>query len=133
MSGRQRVLFRRRLGLSRAGVVMALLGHVAFLSVVWVLPVGGADKVAVVDTRTVVEAYYNIMAGPGLDPKTQIGPDPQEVRKVEDELQRLKAEYARQRAGLSPEAKATYEKGVLKVVMPKEERGKPRSVKVEVK
>lgn len=30
-------------------------------------------------------------------------------------------------------AKATYEKGVLKVVIPKEERAKPKTVKVEVK
>lgn len=30
-------------------------------------------------------------------------------------------------------AKATYEKGVLKIVIPKEERAKPRSVKIEVK
>ena len=113
MSGQQRVLLRRRVALPRAGVVMALLGQVVFLLVVWVLPAGGADKVAVVDTRTVVDAYYNVMAGPGLDPKTPIGPDSQEVRKVENELQGLKAEYARQRAGLSPEAKATYEKALL--------------------
>ncbi len=30
-------------------------------------------------------------------------------------------------------AKATYEQGVLKVVIPKEERAKPKTVKVEVK
>ncbi|MEW6610297.1 MAG: Hsp20/alpha crystallin family protein [Patescibacteria group bacterium] len=30
-------------------------------------------------------------------------------------------------------AKATYEKGVLKVIIPKEERVKPKTVKVEVK
>ncbi|MFH1866530.1 MAG: Hsp20/alpha crystallin family protein [Patescibacteria group bacterium] len=30
-------------------------------------------------------------------------------------------------------AKATYEKGVLKIVIPKEERAKPKTVKVEVK
>ncbi len=30
-------------------------------------------------------------------------------------------------------AKATYEKGVLKIVIPKEERVKPKTVKVEVK
>ncbi len=30
-------------------------------------------------------------------------------------------------------AKATYEKGVLKIVIPKEERAKPRTVKVEVR
>ena len=31
------------------------------------------------------------------------------------------------------EAKAEYEKGVLKITMPKEERAKPKKVKVEVK
>lgn len=30
-------------------------------------------------------------------------------------------------------AKATYDKGVLKIVIPKEERAKPKTVKVEVK
>ncbi|MFA4937553.1 MAG: Hsp20/alpha crystallin family protein [Patescibacteria group bacterium] len=30
-------------------------------------------------------------------------------------------------------AKATYEKGVLKIIIPKEERAKPKTVKVEVK
>lgn len=30
-------------------------------------------------------------------------------------------------------AKATYEKGILKIVIPKEERAKPKTVKVEVK
>lgn len=30
-------------------------------------------------------------------------------------------------------AKATYEKGVLKIVVPKEERTKPKTVKVEIK
>jgi len=30
-------------------------------------------------------------------------------------------------------AKATYEKGVLKIVIPKEERSKPKTVRVEVK
>ncbi len=31
------------------------------------------------------------------------------------------------------QAKATYEKGVLKIVIPKEERAKPKTVKVEIK
>lgn len=31
------------------------------------------------------------------------------------------------------EAKASYENGVLKIVIPKEERAKPKSIKVEVK
>lgn len=115
MSGQQAIVLRRRSRRPRAGIAvcMALLGKAAFLLVVWVLPAAGADKVAAIDSRAVVDAYYDLMAGPGLDPKTPIGPDPQEVRKAERELQRLKAQYARERTGLSPEAKAAYEKELL--------------------
>lgn len=115
MSGQHRFLLRQCSGFPRAVVAIPVvfLANVAFLLAVCALPVGGADKVAVVDTRVVVEAYYAIMAGPGLDPKTPVGPDPQEVRKVEKELDGLKAQYARERASLSPEAKGAFEKGLL--------------------
>ncbi len=112
---RQWVFFRRRSDLPRVKVasIRAILSQLVILLVLWLLPAAAAVEVAVVDTRTVVDAYYKIMNEPGLDPNTPIGPAPQELRKVEDELQRLKAQYARERAGLSPEAKAAYEKALL--------------------
>lgn len=115
MSGEQRFFHGERSGLPRAKVAIptALLATIVLLVITWILPAGAADKVAVVDSRAVVDAYHDLMAGPWLDPKTPIGPDPQEVRKVERELQRLKAQYGRERAGLSPEAKAAYEKALL--------------------
>ncbi len=96
------------------GASAVLLTPILLVMAVSIIGAGGADTVAAVDPRKVVDAYYAIMNAPGFDPKTPIGPDPREVQKVERELQRLKEGYARQRAaGLGPEAKAAYEKQLL--------------------
>lgn len=93
---------------------LALFCGTVLLLLLRVLPAHGADTVAAVDARALSDAYYTIMNGPGLDPKTPIGHEPDEVLTAERELQRLKAEYASARAaGLSPEAKAAYEKKLL--------------------
>ena len=93
---------------------LGLFCGAVLLLLIRVLPAHGADTVAVVDARELSEAYYNIMNGPGLDPKTPVGHEPEVVLKAERELQRLKAEYASARAtGLSPEARAAYEKKLV--------------------
>ncbi len=95
---------------SAVGWRVALFGCAWLLFTVSSPAAAAEDLVGAVNFQEVIEVYDSIMNAPGSDPNTQVGPDPEEVRKLERELRKLKADYARERPGLSPEAKAAHEK-----------------------